>query len=64
MSELFHFDALRKFFQSGVRMVCDGMHGSTGLYATRILEEQQIQTWYAPPARFAASNAAVAWARR
>jgi len=40
MSELFDFDALRKFFQTGFRMVFDGMSGSTGLYATHILEEQ------------------------
>ena len=40
MSELFDFDALRKFFRSGFRMVFDGMHGATGLYAAHILEEQ------------------------
>jgi phosphoglucomutase len=40
MSELFDFDALRKFFSSGFRMVFDGMHGSTGPYAVHILEEQ------------------------
>ena len=40
MSELFDFDALRKFFQSGFRMVFDGMHGATGPYAVHILEEQ------------------------
>lgn len=40
MSELFDFDALRKFFRNGFRMVFDGMHGSTGPYAVHILEEQ------------------------
>ncbi len=40
MSELFDFDALRKFFAGGFRMVFDGMHGSTGPVAVHILEEQ------------------------
>jgi phosphoglucomutase len=40
MSELFDFDALRKFFANGFRMVFDGMHGSTGPVAIHILEEQ------------------------
>jgi len=40
MTELFDFDALRKFFAGGFRMVFDGMHGSTGPVAVHILEEQ------------------------
>ena len=40
MTELFDFDALRKFFAGGFRMVFDGMHGSTGPVALHILEEQ------------------------
>jgi phosphoglucomutase len=39
MTELFDFEALRKFFQTGFRMTFDAMHGATGPYATRILEE-------------------------
>jgi phosphoglucomutase len=39
MSELFDFDALRKLFASGFRMDFDAMHGVTGPYARRILEE-------------------------
>jgi phosphoglucomutase len=40
MSELFDFDALRRFFHSGFHMIFDGMHGSTGPYAAHILEGQ------------------------
>jgi len=40
MKELFDFDALRTFFQSGFRITFDAMHGVTGPYAVHILEEQ------------------------
>ena len=39
MGELFDFQALRKFFQTGFRMAFDAMHGVTGPYAGHILEE-------------------------
>jgi phosphoglucomutase len=39
MGELFDFRALRAFFQTGFRMTFDAMHGATGPYAARILEE-------------------------
>lgn len=40
MKELFDFDALRTFFQSGFRITFDAMHGVTGPYAMHILEDQ------------------------
>lgn len=36
MEELFDFEALRKLFASGFRMLFDAMHGVTGPYAKRI----------------------------
>ncbi len=39
MQELFDFEALRAYFRSGFRMLFDGMHGATGLYARHIFEE-------------------------
>jgi phosphoglucomutase len=38
MQELFDFEALRTLFRSGFRMLFDGMHGATGLYARNIFE--------------------------
>jgi phosphoglucomutase len=38
MQELFDFDALRAFFQTGFRMRFDAMHAVTGPYARHILE--------------------------
>lgn len=40
MEELFDFDALRRFFQGGVRLAFDGMHGITGPYAHHIFVER------------------------
>ncbi len=40
MEELFDFEALRRLFQSGFRMLFDAMHGVTGPYAHHILEER------------------------
>ncbi len=40
MGELFDFDALRRLFQSGFRMVFDAMHGVTGIYAKEIFEKR------------------------
>lgn len=40
MEELFDFQALREFFQSGFRMVFDAMSAVTGPYAHHILEER------------------------
>jgi phosphoglucomutase len=39
MQHLFDFEGLRHLFRGGFRMVFDGMHGITGPYARRILEE-------------------------
>lgn len=39
MGELFDFEALRKLFGGGFRMIFDAMHGVTGPYAVHILEE-------------------------
>jgi phosphoglucomutase len=36
MKELFDFEEIRKFFQTGFRLVFDAMHGVTGIYANRI----------------------------
>jgi phosphoglucomutase len=40
MEELFDFEALRSFFQSGFRMQFDAMNAVTGPYARHILEER------------------------
>ncbi len=40
METLFDFDALRRFFQGGFRVVFDAMHGITGPYARHILIER------------------------
>jgi phosphoglucomutase len=39
MQELFDFEVLRSLFHGGFRMVFDAMHGATGPYARKILEE-------------------------
>jgi phosphoglucomutase len=40
MEELFDFDAIRKLFKSGFRMVFDSMHAVTGPYGKEILENR------------------------
>jgi len=40
MEELFDFDAIRKLFKSGFRMVFDSMHAVTGPYGKEILEHR------------------------
>jgi phosphoglucomutase len=40
MEELFDFDAIRKLFRSGFRMVFDSMHAVTGPYGKEILENR------------------------
>jgi phosphoglucomutase len=40
MEELFDFDAIRKLFRSGFRMVFDSMHAVTGPYGKEILEHR------------------------
>ncbi|TRD21560.1 alpha-D-glucose phosphate-specific phosphoglucomutase [Palleronia caenipelagi] len=40
MESLFDFDAIRKMFNGGFRMVFDAMHAVTGPYATEILENR------------------------
>ncbi len=39
MEEIFDFQALRRLFESGFRMLFDAMHGVTGPYAKRIFVE-------------------------
>lgn len=39
MEEIFDFEALRRLFASGLRMLFDAMHGVTGPYAKRIFVE-------------------------
>jgi phosphoglucomutase len=39
MKTLFDFEALRRLFQSGFRLLFDAMHGVTGIYARHIFEE-------------------------
>ncbi|GBD44903.1 Phosphoglucomutase [bacterium HR40] len=39
LAGLFDFDAIRALFRSGFRMLFDAMHGITGPYARRILEQ-------------------------
>ncbi|MGN6465420.1 MAG: alpha-D-glucose phosphate-specific phosphoglucomutase, partial [Rhizobiaceae bacterium] len=40
MEQLFDFDAIRKLFKSGFRMVFDSMHAVTGPYGKEILERR------------------------
>lgn len=40
MSELFDFDSIRALFGGGFRLLFDGMHGVTGIYARNLLEER------------------------
>jgi phosphoglucomutase len=40
IGELFDFEAIRRLFRSGFRLLFDAMHGVTGIYAHHIFENQ------------------------